>query len=152
MRVWGEGSKSFEFSQSASDGADKSNRSKGATHKVQNEPLNRPSTLPDARQDAAAPPVDKKQKKKRTNRISIGRHSNGTRDHAPAAAAATTPADAHNTLSRLLFSKTNMEQRDQVKVVYRQFGSNASDVLLVEKEDGMPSPEEPDHVVIKVQV
>jgi hypothetical protein len=147
MRVWGEGAKSFEVSQSASDGAEKSRRSKEATQKVQKE------LLPDARHEVAAPPpVDKKQKKKRTNRISIGRHSNGTRDDPAASATAAAPIDAHNTLSRLLFSKPNMEHRDQVKVVYRQFGSDASDVLLVEKEDGMPSPEEPNHVVIKVQV
>jgi hypothetical protein len=147
MRVWGEGAKSFEVSQSASDGAEKTRRSKEATQKVQKE------LLPDARHEVAAPPpVDKKQKKKRINRISIGRHSNGTRDDPAASATAAAPIDAHNTLSRLLFSKPNMEQRDQVKVVYRQFGSNASDVLLVEKEDGMPSPEESDHVVIKVQV
>jgi NADPH:quinone reductase-like Zn-dependent oxidoreductase len=58
----------------------------------------------------------------------------------------------HPSLSRLLFSKQTMEQRDQLKVVYHQFGPSPTDVLIVESEDGMPSPEAPDHVVIKVQV
>lgn len=58
----------------------------------------------------------------------------------------------HPSLTRLLFSKQTMEQRDQLKVVYHQFGPSPIDVLIVESEDGMPSPEAPDHVVIKVQV
>lgn len=58
----------------------------------------------------------------------------------------------HPSLSRLLFSKQTMEQRDQMKVVYHQFGPSATDVLTLESEDGMPSPDAPDHVVIKVQV
>lgn len=43
--------------------------------------------------------------------------------------------------------------RDQIKVVYRQFGPDATDVLTVEHDaGGMPSPNGPDHVVIKIQV
>lgn len=59
-------------------------------------------------------------------------------------------------LSRILFhGKDGPEHssRDQVKVIYRQFGPNAEEVLTVEHEaGGMPSPEEADHVVIKIQV
>lgn len=38
------------------------------------------------------------------------------------------------------------------KVVCRQFGNNPKEIMVVEKEDKIPSPEDRNHVVIKVQV
>jgi hypothetical protein len=68
------------------------------------------------------------------------------------AAGGSTPSSS-NTLSRLLFTKQHMEQRDQMKVVYTQFGPSALDLLTVEPDNGgIPSPEHADHVVVKVQV
>jgi hypothetical protein len=64
-------------------------------------------------------------------------------------AASMTPSSA---LSRLLFTKQHMEQLEQMKVVYTQFGPSAMDLLTIEPDDGMPSPEQADHVVVKVQV
>ena len=61
----------------------------------------------------------------------------------------TTPSSA---LSRLLFTKQHLEQREQMKVEYNQFGPCAPDILTVEPDDGMPSPEHADHVIVKVQV
>ena len=59
-------------------------------------------------------------------------------------------------LGRKLFggsSKDVPATRDQIKVVYRQFGPDATEVLTVEHDaGGMPSPNGPDHVVIKIQV
>jgi len=63
-----------------------------------------------------------------------------------------------NTLSRMMFSAIEKEatetgHQDQVKVVYRQFGPDANQVLTVEHDaGGIPSPKSPDHVVVKVQV
>ena len=63
-------------------------------------------------------------------------------------------ASPSSALSRLLFTKQHMEQLEQMKVVYTQFGSSAMDLLTIEPDDccGMPSPEQADHVVVKVQV
>jgi len=60
----------------------------------------------------------------------------------------------NKTLSRMLFSNSKQDnKRDQVKVMYRQFGPDAESVLTVEHDaGGMPSPDAPDHVVVKVQV
>ena len=41
---------------------------------------------------------------------------------------------------------------DQMKVVYRQFGPEAEDLLFIERQDGVPSPEARDNVVVNVQV
>jgi len=40
----------------------------------------------------------------------------------------------------------------QTKVVFRQFGSDPTEVMKVEQLDEMPVPESPDHVLVKVQV
>lgn len=62
------------------------------------------------------------------------------------------------TLSRMLFSASSKDAqqpafRDQVKVIYRQFGPDAAQVLTVEHDaGGMPSPNAADHVVVKIQV
>jgi hypothetical protein len=167
MRVWREGSNAKALAVAAASAsasaaaaevkADKALRRKVATQQLKDEILN--IDKDETRNDAPVPAVDtgltKKQKKKRSNRISIGRNTsfsndkNGTRESAPEEAPNNTSS---TTLSRLLFSKQNMEQRQNIKVVYRQFGPDAEDVLRVEKDDGMPSPEGPDHVIIKVQV
>ena len=63
-------------------------------------------------------------------------------------------------LGRMLFGGGSKEQqpapaasRDQIKVIYRQFGPDAAEVLTVEHDaGGMPSPNGPDHVVVKIQV
>jgi len=63
-----------------------------------------------------------------------------------------------STLSRMLFSSSSKDaqqpaSRDQVKVIYRQFGPEATEVLTVEHDaGGMPSPNAADHVVVKIQV
>ena len=72
-----------------------------------------------------------------------------------ASAEATTPKKSG--LGRKLFGGSNKDSvpgaRDQIKVVYRQFGPDATEVLTVEHDaGGMPSPDGPDHVVIKIQV
>jgi hypothetical protein len=43
-------------------------------------------------------------------------------------------------------------QRNQMKVTYHQFGANPLNVIHVEKDDGIPSPEGPDQVVVKILV
>lgn len=106
----------------------------------------------DTRNDAPAverKEIAKTRKKKKNPKITVGR--NNSYD-APRETPEKIGPPMSKTLSSLLFSKQNMEQRDQMKVVYRQFGPDAEDVLVVEKDDGMPSPEETDHVVVKVQV
>lgn len=79
-------------------------------------------------------------RKYRKDKVTVGRN--------------TESSPRNSTLSRLLFSKGEKEanKRDQLKVVYRQFGPDAKSILNVEREDGMPSPEAPDHVVVKIQV
>lgn len=40
----------------------------------------------------------------------------------------------------------------QTKVVFRQFGSDPSEVMKVEQSEEMPVPESSDHVLVKIQV
>lgn len=109
----------------------------------------------DARNDV--PVIEKEQKtrkKKLETSITFGRNKNKIGNETPRDLP-TQIEPRHgpsNTLSRLLFSKQNMERRDQMKVVYRQFGPDAEDILVVESDEGMPSPDEANHVVVKVQV
>jgi hypothetical protein len=114
-----------------------------ATQELKEEILKRENQV-EARNDS--PMIERKKKKKKSHKITIGRNDSNDREQS-----AEQPRG--QTLSRLLFSKPTKEQRsDQMKVVYRQFGPDAADVLVVEHEDGMPSPEAADHVIIKVQV
>jgi hypothetical protein len=130
--------------------------------------LSQPAPLVDARNDASASPqtspktIEKKERK--PSKVSIGRNCKiqNTKQERPSSSrdlpdgiltetTEATPTSSY-ALSRLLFTKQNMEQRNQMKVVYTQFGSSAIDTLSVQAEDGMPSPDQADHVVVKVQV
>jgi hypothetical protein len=131
--------------------------------------LSQTSPLDDARNDASADivpasPTPNEKKERKQHKISIGRNSkiqstkhdrtSSSRDLPDGMmmeTKETTPTSTY-ALSRLLFTKQNMEQHDQMKVVYTQFGSSPTDTLTVQAEDGMPSPEQADHVVVKVQV
>jgi hypothetical protein len=55
---------------------------------------------------------------------------------------------SRNSLSRFLLQRGG----NNMRVVYRSFGPDASEVLNLEIEEGIPSPEQPNHVVIKIQV
>lgn len=153
MKFWGAGSVPVAKVDNGPEVVDKALRRKAATQRLKDEILNR-NVGRDSRNDVDRTPKQpadsstKKRKTKKQNKISIGRNTSNDAQRDPPA----TPAHGSNTLSRLLFSKQNMELRDQWKVVYRQFGPDAQAVLNVEKEDLMPSPEKADHVIIKVQV
>jgi hypothetical protein len=139
---------------------------------IKDDLLNRPSSImamrqeanvvEDARNDKLSPKFSKKKELRRHSKhhkIMVVRNSHTNNDDVTAArdlpeGVAEPKSNNHHslTLSRLLFTKQHMEQRDQVKVVYNQFSPNAIDVLTIQPDDGMPSPDQPDHVVIKVQV
>jgi hypothetical protein len=120
------------------------------------------NVVEDARNDKLSPKFSKKKELRRHSKhhkIMVVRNSHTNNDDVTAArdlpeGVAEPKSNNHHslTLSRLLFTKQHMEQRDQVKVVYNQFSPNAVDVLTIQPDDGMPSPDQPDHVVIKVQV
>ena len=81
-----------------------------------------------------------------------GEVSNSTNHATNIIASSPTARTPSSALSQLLFSKQHMDQREQMKVEYTQFGPSAGDLLTVQADDGMPSPESADHVVVKVQV
>ncbi len=98
----------------------------------------------------------------RSHKASNARKSSSSRDlpegevsntnHGNIIASSPTTRTPSSALSQLLFSKQHMDQREQMKVEYTQFGPSAVDLLTVQADDGMPSPEGADHVVVKVQV
>jgi len=62
--------------------------------------------------------------------------------------------EADPALSRSRSSGSNFSLHDkrQAKAVVCQFGSNPKEVFKIIKEDGIPSPEQPDHVLVRIQV
>jgi hypothetical protein len=48
--------------------------------------------------------------------------------------------------------KNALNQKNQMKVMYNQFGANPRNVIHVEKEDSIPSPDSPDQVIVKILV
>lgn len=93
----------------------------------------------------------KKKRKKKSHKITVGRNNDSDNNNADREQSATSESRS-KMLTRLLFSKQNMEQHDQMKVVYRHFGPYAEAVLAIVQEEGMPSPDTAGHVVVKVQV
>ncbi len=50
------------------------------------------------------------------------------------------------------FIRKSSSSKHQMKAIYHQFGADPLNVIQIETEDGIPSPDSPDHVVVKILV
>lgn len=64
---------------------------------------------------------------------------------------ADTRQDTGSTTTRRSWFRKATPDTQQLKVVYRQFGPNAENIVTVEPDE-IPLPDSPHHVVLKVQV